>query len=239
MAKEIPQRSEVEDENPSVSTSKATAPAARALRIQVSSSARSRTQEYAEVSMAGASGSVGPRTGCGVGAPPSRASVTRRARVRNSSRSRNSPSTFGSGSASASSSTGCGSGVSQSSCTSWRERRIWSAKSISVWRRLSCLISPALASNVSRSPYSLISAEAVLTPMPGAPGTLSTLSPHSACTSTTRSGPTPNFSITCSRPMRTFFMVSNIVTWSPTSCIRSLSEETITTSPPASRTLQA
>ena len=76
-------------------------------------------------------------------------------------------------------------------------------------------------------------------PMPGAPGTLSTLSPHSACTSTTFSGGTPNFSITSGGPMRTFFMVSSIETRSPTSCIRSLSEETITTSPPASRTWQA
>ena len=76
-------------------------------------------------------------------------------------------------------------------------------------------------------------------PIPGAPGTLSTLSPQRACTSTTRSGPTPNFSITSARPMRTFFIVSSIDTRSPTSCIRSLSEETITTSPPASRTWQA
>ena len=49
----------------------------------------------------------------------------------------------------------------------------------------------------------------------------------------------PNLSNTSGRPMRTFFIVSSIVTRSPTSCIRSLSDETITTSPPASRTLQA
>ena len=76
-------------------------------------------------------------------------------------------------------------------------------------------------------------------PMPGAPGTLSTLSPHRAWTSTTFSGGTPNFSITCSRPMRRFFMVSSMKTLSPTSCIRSLSDEMMVTSPPASRTLQA
>ncbi len=75
-------------------------------------------------------------------------------------------------------------------------------------------------------------------PMPGAPGTLSTLSPHRAWTWVTFSGGTPNFSTTCSGPMRTFFMVSSMVTRSPTSCIRSLSEETITTSPPASRAWQ-
>ena len=75
--------------------------------------------------------------------------------------------------------------------------------------------------------------------MPGAPGTLSTLSPQSAWTSTTFSGGTPNFSMTCSRPIFTFFMVSSIDTRSPTNCIRSLSDEMIVTSPPASRTLQA
>ena len=68
-------------------------------------------------------------------------------------------------------------------------------------RRLSCLISPARLSSVSRSPYSLISCAAVLTPMPGTPGTLSVESPISACTSITFSGGTPNFSITSSRPM--------------------------------------
>ena len=60
--------------------------------------------------------------------------------------------------------------------------------SIRFWRRFSCLISPARASSVSRSPYSLMSCAAVLMPMPGTPGTLSVESPASACTSTTRSG---------------------------------------------------
>jgi hypothetical protein len=75
--------------------------------------------------------------------------------------------------------------------------------------------------------------------MPGAPGTLSTESPISACTSTTRSGKTPNFSKTPSRSMRLFFMGSSISTPSPTSCIMSLSELTMVTRPPASRALQA
>ena len=131
-------------------------------------------------------------------------------------------------------------GVSQSSRTSSRDRRIWSAKSIRVWRRLSCLISPARASSVSRSPYSLISAEAVLMPMPGAPGTLSTLSPHRAWTSTTLSGGDAELLDHLRRGRcAMFFIGSSIDTRSPTSCIRSLSEETITTSPPASRTWQA
>jgi hypothetical protein len=183
-------------------------------------------------------GSASAASGFGGGGAPL-ASPTRRARLRNSIASRNAPSTAGSGSRTARSSIGSGSGVSQSSCTSWRESRIWSAKSISVWRRLSCLISEALANSVSRSPYSVIRAAAVLTPMPGAPGTLSTLSPQRAWTSTTFSGGTPNLSNTSGRPMRRFFIVSSIETRSPTSCIRSLSEETITTSPPRSRTWQA
>ncbi len=64
-------------------------------------------------------------------------------------------------------------------------------------------------------------------PMPGTPGTLSTESPASACTSTTFSGGTPNFSITSAMPMRRSFMVSYIMMRSLTSCIRSLSEETM------------
>ncbi len=187
--------------------------------------------------MAGASGAA---RGCGAGwegaASPA---LTRLARLRNCISSRKAASTAGSGSATARSSMAAGRGVSQSSCTSWRDRRIWSAKLIRVSRRLGCLISPARASSVSRSPYSLISWAAVLIPMPGAPGTLSTESPQSAWTSTTFSGGTPNFSITCSRPIFRFFMVSSMKTRSPTSCIRSLSDEMMVTSPPASRTLQA
>ncbi len=63
--------------------------------------------------------------------------------------------------------------------------------SVSVSRFLGCLISRAMASSVSRSPYSVMSCAAVLTPMPLAPGTLSVESPASAWTSTTSSGPTP------------------------------------------------
>ena len=75
---------------------------------------------------------------------------------------------------------------------------------------------------------------AVFGPMPGTPGTLSTLSPISASTSPTFSGPTPNFSITCSRSMRRSFIVSSMSTLpSSISCIRSLSELTIVTFQPA------
>ena len=83
-----------------------------------------------------------------------------------------------------------------------------------VCRRLSCLISPARRIRVSRSPYSMMSCAAVLTPMPGTPGTLSLESPISAWTSITFSGPTPNFSITSARPMRLSFIVSYMVTQS-------------------------
>ena len=69
-------------------------------------------------------------------------------------------------------------------------------------------------------------------PMPGAPGTLSTLSPASDCTSITLSGCTPNFSNTSGAQMRLSFTGSSMQICSLTSCIRSLSELTITTSPP-------
>ena len=73
----------------------------------------------------------------------------------------------------------------------------------------------------------MMSCAAVLTPMPGTPGTLSDESPISDCTSITFSGPTPNFSITSARPIRLSFMVSYMVTQSFTSCMRSLSDETM------------
>ena len=76
-------------------------------------------------------------------------------------------------------------------------------------------------------------------PMPGTPGTLSVESPASACTSTTFSGGTPNFSITSAMPMRRSFMVSYIVTLSVTSCIRSLSEETMVVVAPRSPAMRA
>ena len=59
------------------------------------------------------------------------------------------------------------------------------------------------------------------------------LSPISASTSPTSSGGTPNFSRTSSTPSRRFFMVSSTETSSSQSCIRSLSDEQITTCIPA------
>ena len=79
----------------------------------------------------------------------------------------------------------------------------------------------------------LISSAAVFGPMPTTPGTLSMLSPISAKTSPTSSGGTPNFSRTSSTPSRRFFMVSSTDTSSSHSCIRSLSDEQITTCIPA------
>ena len=63
--------------------------------------------------------------------------------------------------------------------------------------------------------------------MPGAPGMLSMLSPARLCTSITFSGGTPNFSITSCLLITLFLIGSNICTLSPTSCIKSLSDEII------------
>ena len=79
-----------------------------------------------------------------------------------------------------------------------------------------------------------MSSAAVFTPMPGTPGTLSVESPIRACTSMTFAGGTPKRSITSSSPITLFFMVSYMRTPGRTSCIRSLSEETMVTSAPAS-----
>ncbi len=85
----------------------------------------------------------------------------------------------------------------------------------------------------------LISSAAVFTPMPGTPGTLSTESPHSAWTSITLSGPTPKRSRTSASPIGRFLIGSSIVTRSLTSCIRSLSDETMVTTAPASTASRA
>ncbi len=123
-------------------------------------------------------------------------SATRRVSAENSICLRNATSRAWSGSCTARSASGTSSFTLSSSVTSFLEMRAFSAFSISAWRRFSCLISPARASSVSRSPYSPISCAAVFTPMPGTPGTLSVESPISDCTSITLSGVTPNFSNT-------------------------------------------
>ena len=92
------------------------------------------------------------------------------------------------GRAKAKSSSGVSSATSSTSVTSFFEIRASSAFSSRASRRFGCLISPARANKDSRSPYSLKSWAAVLTPMPRTPGTLSVESPASACTSTTLSG---------------------------------------------------
>ena len=80
-----------------------------------------------------------------------------------------------------------------------------------------------------------MSCAAVLTPMPGTPGTLSVESPIRDCTSITFSGGTPNFSTTSGMPILRSFIVSYMTTQSFTSCIRSLSEDTMVALAPASQ----
>ena len=140
----------------------------------------------------------------------------------------------------ASASSGVSTGTFRSKVTSCFEilMRLTASGSVSASRRFGCLISPARASSVSRSPYSRMSCAAVLSPMPGAPGTLSVESPASAWTSTTLSGPTPSkYLTTSSTPKRRSSREpatpawpeagSYIVTQGSTSCMRSLSAETI------------
>ena len=79
-------------------------------------------------------------------------------------------------------------------------------------RRFSCLISPARASSVSRSPNASSNCAAVFGPMPGTPGTLSTESPVSACRSIIFSGGTPHFSMTSGMPICRSFIGSYIDT---------------------------
>ena len=71
--------------------------------------------------------------------------------------------------------------------------------------------------------------------MPGTPGTLSVESPISACASITFSGGTPNFSITSGMPIFLSFIVSYMITQSLTSCMRSLSDDTMVVVAPASQ----
>ena len=200
------------------------------------------THSYFSGSMAGISGVAGVSapSGCAIsGASSPSFPATRLVSVRNSISARKFKSVSGSGSFSSRSSNATSRSIWSSSFTSCRLTRIWSAFSIRVWRRLGCLISSARSKSVSRSPNSLIRSAAVLMPIPGAPGTLSTLSPARACTSTTRLGPTPNFSSTPSTPIRLFFIGSSISTPPPTSCIRSLSDDRIVTRPPASSAWRA
>ena len=148
-------------------------------------------------------------------------------------------STLGSGLRLSKASGSAGVGTSSRKVTSCLEMRISSALFSSDSRRLGCLISLVRSSSASRVPYSLMSWAAVLMPMPGAPGTLSVESPASACTSTTLSGVTPNFSNTASGPSLIFLIGSISSTPGRTSCIRSLSDETMVQVPPASTAMRA
>ena len=91
----------------------------------------------------------------------------------------------------------------------------------------SCLILSRFLIKPSISLNSFINWEAVLGPIPGAPGILSTLSPVKACIKITLLGLTPNFSSTSFISIFLFFIGSSIVTLLLTSCIKSLSEETM------------
>ena len=70
--------------------------------------------------------------------------------------------------------------------------------SVKVSLLLFCLISCVDFKSFSSVPYLFISSAAVLTPMPGTPGTLSLLSPARAWTSITLVASTPNFLTTSS-----------------------------------------
>ena len=176
------------------------------------------------------------RTAAGVIAAGSApvASATRRISAENSMVFRNAISRGASVGVSLRSASEAVSGTSSFNRTSSREIRALSAWSTIDWRRLSCLISPARANSVSRSPNWPKSCAAVFGPMPGTPGTLSTESPVSACRSIILSGVTPHFSTTSGTPIWRSFIGSYIDTCGPTSCIRSLSEEMMVTPPPAS-----
>ena len=206
--------------------------------------AASRTSAVRAGSMAGrATGSraafaAGPdcasATGAIVGASTPSFAATRPERPRNSISESHGSRASGSGSRSSRVSRASASGTSRRRVTRSREMRIWSAWLDQGLAALGLLDlgrrgrAGCRGRRIRRS-----AAAAVLMPMPGAPGTLSTESPARAWTSTTRSGPTPNFSTTSSGPIALFFRVSNMTMPGATSCIRSLSAETMVTRPPA------
>ena len=83
-----------------------------------------------------------------------------------------------------------------SSSTNSLERRACSACSSNASRRRLLAIRSAFSTDSSSEPHSLIRETAPFIPIPGTPGTLSTLSPTNPKTSVTFSGGTPNFSVT-------------------------------------------
>ena len=144
------------------------------------------------------------------------------------------PRRSGSGGVASRASTGSGSGASRRSSTRRRETRAASACATSASRCLDAFIEPTMAASSTRStvPYSRIRAAAFLGPMPGTPGTLSTLSPIKAWTSTIRRGGTPNFSSISAGPIGFCLIGSSMSVPPPTTCIRSLSDDTMVQRPP-------
>ena len=204
----------------------ATMPASKPASTQCFSVSSSVTSSYsASTGAAGCSSSP---------APPSRARIEAKP-----CSSRNGLRRAGSRPGTAKASRSSVTGASSRSSTSSRETRACSANSMRLLRRLGWRISSARESSVSRSPYSSINCAAVLTPMPGTPGTLSLESPASACTSTTFSGGTPKRSTTSGPPILRCFTGSKSDIRSSTSCIRSLSEETMVTSAPSAAARRA
>ncbi len=123
-------------------------------------------------------------------------------------------------------------GTSDRSVESSRLSRASSACAIRPSRAFFAFTCSADASSVSRSPYSPISFAAPFSPMPFTPGMLSEGSPTRARTSSSFDGGTPKRSSTAAASMRRPLPVSSISTPPPTSCIRSLSVETMQTSAP-------
>ena len=83
---------------------------------------------------------------------------------------------------------GIGSGTSSLKVTNFLLKYACSSNSIIFSLLFFCFILSAFLNNPSRLPYSLISSAAVLIPIPGIPGILSTESPANDCTSITFSG---------------------------------------------------
>ena len=117
-----------------------------------------------------------------------------------------------------------------------RDTRIWSAWSISISRRLGCLISPARASSAVEVAVFLDQLRGGLDADAGRAGHVvdrvadQRLHVDRPGPGRRRTSRTPR-----SGPIGWFFIVSSISMPGPTSCIRSLSDETIVTRPPPPR----
>ena len=176
------------------------------------------------------SAAAGASRPCGT-APSSANSAVRR---RNSSCSNKACRRGRSASAGISSSSDKGNGTCRSSATSFHESRASAQWARMFSRRFFWGIAAALSSTASNEPQSRSNCAAVLGPMPGIPGILSAESPVKASRSWTFCGlSTSQRSHTSCGPYSLLRMVSIIQTRSLTSCIRSLSVETMLTSQPS------